>query len=182
MNTPKQDISQLLQSAFEPTKEELKTQFKAKVLEQVPLAEINLRYDKEVLPKDRLKILGTQQAAEVLRTFWNPHTIELQEEFKILYLNNGNQVLSLYPHSIGTITATIADIRLILSAALHCGAVAIILCHNHPSGALYPSQSDITLTKKLIEAAKTMDIHILDHIILTKEGHYSMAENEDADF
>jgi len=182
MNTPKQDISKLLQKAFEPTKEELQNQFRAKVLDQIPLAEVSLRYDKQVPSKDRIKILGNEQAAEVLRSFWSPDTIELREEFKILYLNNSNQVLNLYPHSIGGITGTLADIRLIMSCALNCGAVGIILCHNHPSGSLSPSQSDITLTKKLIGAAKTLDLRILDHIILTKEDYYSMSERHDLDF
>jgi len=176
MNTPKQPSSDFLQKPFEPTKEELKAQFRTKVLKQIPIAEIKLQYNKEVSPQDRLKILDSRQAAEILRALWNYDTLELQEQFKILYLNNYNQVIGLYPHSQGGITGTLADIRLILVAALHCGAVAMIIAHNHPSSNTKPSQADKELTRKIKQAASLMDIKLLDHIILTKDDYYSFAD------
>ena len=176
MNTPKKPSPDFLNKPFEHNKEELKAQFKAKILEQIPIAEIKLQYNKEVAPKNRLKILDSKQASEVLKALWNPNTIELQEQFKILYLNNHNQVIGLYPHSEGSITSTQVDIRLILVGALQCGAVAMTLAHNHPSSNPNPSQADKTLTKKIQQASSLLDITLLDHIIVTKDDCYSFAD------
>ena len=176
MNTPKQPSSDCLHKPFEPTKEELKTEFRAKVLRQIPIAEIKLTYDKEVVPQNRLKISNSEQTAEILRALWDYDTLELQEQFKILYLNNYNQVIGLYPHSKGSITGTIADVRLILAAALCCGSVAMVLAHNHPSSNTNPSESDKKLTEKINQATHLMDIKLLDHIILTKDDYYSFAD------
>ncbi|QMU66615.1 MAG: DNA repair protein [Flavobacteriaceae bacterium] len=148
----------------------------------MPVSTIQLSYHPEIPPEKRLKILDSRQAVQILRSLWNPDTLELQEAFKILFLNNSNQIIGLYPHSSGTITATITDIRLILIAALSCGAVAMILCHNHPSSNSTPSLADKKITEKLSKAAKTIDIKLLDHIIITKDSHYSFADNGEIDF
>ena len=179
MKTPKLPSSEFLQKPFEPTKEELKAEFRAKVLDQIPLAEIKLQYHKEVATKNRLKIQDSRQAAEILRILWNNDTLELQEQFKILYLNNHNQVIGFYPHSQGGITGTFADTRLILAGALQCGAVAMIIAHNHPSSNSKPSQTDKKLTKKIKQATNIMDINLLDHIILTQDDFYSFADEGD---
>ena len=126
--------------------------------------------------KTDLKYLIGRQASEILRALWDNDTLELLEQFKILYLNNYNQVIGLYPHSQGSITGTLIDIRLILAAALHCGAVAIIIAHNHPSSNTTPSQTDKDLTNKITKASNLMDIKLLDHIILTKDDYYSFAD------
>ena len=111
MNKPKQPSPNYLHKPFESTKDELKAEFRAKVMEQIPIAEIKLQYNKEVSPQNRIKILDSRQAAEILRTLWNQDTLELLEQFKILYLNNHNQIISLYPHSQGGMTSTVVDIR-----------------------------------------------------------------------
>jgi len=176
MNTPNQPSLNYLHTPFEPTKEELQAEFRTRVLEQIPLAEIKIQYNKEVATDDRIKILHSRQASEILRAFWNNDTLELQEQFKILYLNNFNQVIGLYPHSQGSITGTVVDIRLILTGALKSGAVAMIACHNHPSSNTNPSQADKVLTKKIQQASNLIDIKLLDHIILTKNDYYSFAD------
>jgi len=162
--------------------EQQATQFKSQILDQIPVAKIELQYRPEIPAKQRLKILNSNQAAEVLRALWNPDTIELQEQFNILYLNNSNQVVGFYPHSQGGITGTLADMRLILVAALGCGAVAMILSHNHPSGTTKPSKPDIDLTRKLQKAGNALDIKLLDHIILTKDDYHSFADNDNICF
>ena len=86
-----------------------------------------------------------------------------------MYLNRSNRVLGVYPVSLGGITGTIADIRLILSVALKIVATCIVLAHNHPSGSLKPSRADIELTSKIKEAAKYMHITLMDHLILSPE-------------
>jgi len=98
------------------------------------------------------------------------------EEFWILYLNNSNKVIHKNQLSKGGITGTLVDVRLVLKNALEVGAVALILCHNHPSGTLKPSQADLNITKKLKVAALSLDISVLDHLIITENAYYSFAD------
>lgn len=98
------------------------------------------------------------------------------EEFWILYLNNANKILKSERLSQGGITGTFVDVRIVFKKALRVGAVSLILAHNHPSGTLKPSQPDIRLTKKFKEAGETLDIKILDHIIVTEKAYFSFAD------
>ncbi len=117
-------------------------------------------------------ICSALDAYNEFKKFFDPETIALQEQFMVMYLNRSSRVLGIYPLSKGGITGTVADIRLILSVALKIAATSIILAHNHPSGSVRPSGTDIELTHKITEAARLMDIKVLDHIILTGEGIY----------
>ncbi|WP_456438710.1 RadC family protein [Psychroserpens sp.] len=98
------------------------------------------------------------------------------EEFWIIYLNNSNKVLQKNQLSKGGITGTLVDVRLALKTALEVGAVGLILAHNHPSGTLKPSEADISLTQKLKMAAQSLDIKILDHLIITESSYFSFAD------
>ena len=98
------------------------------------------------------------------------------EEFWVLYLNNSNIVLQQEKHTQGGITGTLVDSRLIFKQAILLGAVAIILVHNHPSGTLIASSSDKALTKKIQMAAQTLDIKVLDHVIITEKAYFSFAD------
>lgn len=98
------------------------------------------------------------------------------EEFWILILNRANDVTRQKRISVGGVTATVVDIRIILKHAIDSLASAIILCHNHPSGNLKPSQPDIDLTRKIKQAGNSMDILVLDHLIITEDGYYSFAD------
>lgn len=98
------------------------------------------------------------------------------EEFWILYLNNSNRIIKSDQLSKGGITGTLVDVRLVYKEALQVGAVSIILAHNHPSGTLKPSQSDIQLTKKLKLAGDNLDIKVLDHLIVTEKAYFSFAD------
>lgn len=149
------------------------------VLKQIPTSKITLSYQSDVPASKRLKITRSEEVAELLKKLWNQNTLELQEEFGVLYLNNSNHVLGFYPHSRGGLQSALIDVRLVLSTALLCGAVSMILCHNHPSGNTTPSKADHELTQKVSKAAKLLDIKLLDHIILTKEAHYSFADSGD---
>lgn len=98
------------------------------------------------------------------------------ESFHVLYLNHASRVLQHRCISNGGITGTVVDTGLILRAAVELGSTQLILCHNHPSGNLRPSATDIHTTKKLIQAAGLFDIRVLDHIIVSEAGYCSMAE------
>jgi DNA repair protein RadC len=99
-----------------------------------------------------------------------------REVFAVLFLNQANKINHFEIVSEGGITGTVADPRVILKKALEENAVSIILCHNHPSGSLKPSRADEELTVKIREAARFLDIRVLDHIIVSETGYYSFAD------
>ncbi len=98
------------------------------------------------------------------------------EEFWIVYLNNSNKVIHKSQLSKGGITGTLVDVRLVLKNALEVSATGLILVHNHPSGALKPSEADKKITKKLEVAAISLDIKVLDHVIITEKAYFSFAD------
>jgi len=98
------------------------------------------------------------------------------EEFWILYLNQSNRLLEKYRLSKGGITQTTVDLRLAFKRAFEVGATGLILAHNHPSGGLTPSSSDEQITRKFKLAAASVDLRILDHIIVSKKGYFSFAD------
>lgn len=98
------------------------------------------------------------------------------EEFWCLLLNNSNKVMYKFQLSKGGLTQTIVDIRMLFKTALEHLATAIILVHNHPSGQLNASQADKDITHKINDAAKSLDIKLLDHIIVTQTGYFSFAD------
>lgn len=98
------------------------------------------------------------------------------EEFYALLLSRANKVKSIQLISKGGVSGTVADGKIIFKKALEQTASAIILCHNHPSGNLKPSQSDRTLTKKMIEFGRYIEMPVLDHLIITDAGYYSFAD------
>ena len=99
------------------------------------------------------------------------------EEFWVVYLNNSNKVIQQTQLSKGGITGTLVDVRLLFKMVLQVGAVAIILVHNHPSGTLKASQADKQLTEKLKLAGQSLDIKVLDHVIVTQKAYFSFADN-----
>lgn len=125
-------------------------------------------------PEERQTINNSQDAYECfMRLIDDPS----KENFLVAYLNQGNRVIKAERISIGGITATLADPKVIFKSALLKEATAIVLCHNHPSGMAKPSKDDKLLTKKLIFAGKIMDITVMDHIIIGDNTFYSFAEN-----
>lgn len=122
---------------------------------------------------ERKKITSSSSVFEIMQ----PVIGDLaHEEFHILYLNNSNKVINRTQLSKGGITGTLVDVRLALKMALEHGATSIILCHNHPSGNLNPSSADKQLTQKLKTAGESLDIKILDHLIVTEKSYFSFAD------
>lgn len=122
---------------------------------------------------ERKKITSSKDAFEI----FSPIISDLPyEEFWILLLNRSNKIIDKIRISSGGITGTIADIRIILKEAIMKNSTGIIVCHNHPSGNIKPSSSDIDLTKKIKSAAEIMDISVLDHIIVAENSFYSFAD------
>jgi DNA repair protein RadC len=136
-------------------------------------AALELGIRREAADRKKDVILHSKDIAEFLRA-------KLQymkrEVFAVVFLNRANKVMHHEIISEGGITGTVADPRVILKKALEHDAVNIILCHNHPSGSIKPSRQDEELTQKIKEAARYLDIKVMDHIIVSEEGYYSFAD------
>lgn len=98
------------------------------------------------------------------------------EEFWVLFLNNSNKVILKSQLSKGGISGTIVDVRLVFKLALENAATGLILCHNHPSGGLKPSDADKQITKKIKQAGDNLDVKVLDHLIITETKYYSFVD------
>ncbi len=137
------------------------------------IAAIELGGRRTTAQQQNEKISSSENAAAIFQPMLQD---KAYEEFWVLYLKQNNQVIKPYKVSEGGMSITTADPKRIFKGALECGAAAIILCHNHPSGSLKPSSADISLTKKLTRAGSNLDIRILDHIIVSDGGYYSFLD------
>jgi len=99
------------------------------------------------------------------------------EEFHVIILSRANKIIAVELISKGGLNATVADGKVIFKKALEKGASSIILCHNHPSGNLKPSDVDIDLTKKMKSFGAFIDMPVLDHIIVADQSYYSFADS-----
>jgi DNA repair protein RadC len=141
------------------------------------VAEIELVYKSGYNITERPKIGSAKDAYQILLCTWDENKLELVEQAKIILLNNAARVLGICELSSGSTTGTVVDIRHAFVAALKANACAIILAHNHPSSNLNPSHADKILTKQFQEAGQILQLPVLDHIIVTKNGFYSFTED-----
>jgi DNA repair protein RadC len=131
------------------------------------------RRRKESEPDEKPKVVTSADCAAIFK----PLLCDLQhEEFWVLLLNRNNLVIDKMLVSQGGLSGTVIDVRIILKMALDKLACSIILCHNHPSGNLVPSEADKDITKKIKEAGKHMDIPVLDHLIIANDSYFSFAD------
>jgi len=140
------------------------------------LAEIKISYSHKLPPSKLPKIKSSFDAITLLRTSWDVDTIEMVETFKVLFLNRANRALGIMTVSTGGISTALADPSRVFAGAIKAAAHSMILCHNHPSGNLSSSVSDKALTKRMKQTGEIIGIKVLDHIILTSESAYSMAD------
>ena len=142
------------------------------------VSEIQISYKEYITSPFWHKISSSKDASKLLYAHWNKNTIEVQESFKIMLLNNSNKVKGIYQLSQGGITGTMIDLRILFAVVLKTLSVAIILTHNHPSGKLQASEADIRLTEKIKKAAELFDVKVLDHLIIAPNGeYYSFSDN-----
>ncbi|RXJ52635.1 JAB domain-containing protein [Gelidibacter gilvus] len=138
------------------------------------VSEIRVSYSNENPVK--VKIQDSNSVYELVKYHWDYNLIELQEEVKVVLLNRANVVIGIYELSRGGLTASVVDIKLILSVALKALASSIVLIHNHPSGNLKASEADKSITTKLKQACDIVDISLLDHLIISKDGYLSFKD------
>lgn len=131
------------------------------------------RRTREAVVKQKPRI----QSSRDIFDYIYPYIADLKhEEFFIIYLNKANKIIAHKQISIGGVDGTVADIRLILKNALELLATGIVAVHNHPSGNLQPSEADKKLTQRLQSASSTMDIRMLDHLIIAEKHYFSFAD------
>jgi DNA repair protein RadC len=143
----------------------------AKAISIVAALELGIRRDAAEKKKETITQSRDVAAYLKARLQYKKH-----EVFAVLFLNQSNKIMHYEVMSEGGITGTVADPRIILKKALSHDAVNIILCHNHPSGSFKPSRADRELTAKIKDAAAMLDMTVLDHIIVSEDGHYSFAD------
>ncbi len=145
----------------------------AKAITLLAAFELSRRREKQV---GSAKVRLTS-SSEVYRYMQHHFQSLHHEEFHIILLNRANDVIGSKQVSIGGFSGTVADGKVIFKMAIEIGAQAIILAHNHPSGQLKPSDADKSLTKKLSEFGKYIDLPILDHLIFTDNGYFSFSDH-----
>ncbi len=149
---------------------------KAKIADLFSVTEVELIYRNKRSPNERPKIKTSTNAYDLLINAWDMNRIELLEEFKILLLDRNSSCLGISNVATGGVSACFVDPKIIFSTALKAKASALILAHNHPSGNLIPSSNDHDLTRKLKDGGRLLEISVLDHLIVTSQGYYSIAD------
>ena len=138
------------------------------------ISEVQISYSSIIKARDRMKITGSNESYCAFKLFWPAY--DHIEYMYMLMLNRQNQVLGYHQISKGGMTGTIIDIRVVFQVALKACATSIIVAHNHPSGNLEVSSADRKITQNLKEAGLILEIPLLDHLILSSEGYFSMAD------
>ena len=126
---------------------------------------------------DKVKVSSSRDAYNYLLPLYNADTLEYSEEFVVLFLNKANNTLG-YMVMEGTTSSCLICVQRLFTEALLCGAHAMILSHNHPSGRLIPSEADKKLTSEIQIVANVLKIDILDHLIITNQSYLSLADED----
>ena len=138
------------------------------------IAEVQISYSSHVKAKDRIKVCGSSDAADAFRKIW-PAYDHIEFSY-MLMMNRQNQILGYHQLSNGGMTGAVVDVRVIFQVALKACATSIILAHNHPSGNLACSDADRKISTQIKQAGVILDIPLLDHLIMTTDSYYSMAD------
>ena len=145
-------------------------------MKKIALPEFKISLKKRGSVSEVFTVTSTEEAAKFCRACFDDGKIEWIEEFIVIALSRSNDVLGFYKVSTGGVSGTVVDPKVIFQFALLSNASGIIVSHNHPSGNLKPSDSDVRITRKLDDAAESLDIKLLDHIIISTSVHFSFKE------
>ena len=138
------------------------------------IAEVKISYSHIIKPSNQVKITGSRDIYMRIAPIWPD--IDYCETFAVVLLSRSNKILCINYISTGGISGTIVDVKKVMQAALNANSSCLLLVHNHPSGNLQASAPDISITKKIKKAAEFFDMQVLDHIIITSESYYSLAD------
>ncbi|MGV8131410.1 MAG: JAB domain-containing protein [Candidatus Pacearchaeota archaeon] len=139
------------------------------------IPEIQVSY-KRIRNNDYPRVIKSIDAYDLFIKLWDIKTIELYEEFKVLFVNQASKVFGIYTLSKGGINGTVVDIRLLFGIALKVAATGIIMAHNHPSGNDRPSKNDEQITDEVMSIGKLHNIKLIDHLIITSTAYYSFSD------
>lgn len=140
------------------------------------VTEVDLVYRNKRKAAERPPVSNCNDAYSLFVESWDMDKIELQEQFRVMLLDRKNSCLGISTVATGGMTSCVVDLKIVFAMSLKAKATSIILAHNHPSGNRSPSNADKTITAKFIEAGKLLELPVLDHLIVTKEGFTSLAE------
>lgn len=144
------------------------------------VCDVGAKYSTKIKPKDRAVLKSQNDVFNLMHQWYlNTEMYEQREIFSVVLMTRSNQVLGIVKCGEGTPTQCIVDIQYVARLAILANAQAVILCHNHPSGNVNPSEMDIKLTKTLKEALKLLDIIVIDHVILTQDNGYTSLAAQD---
>lgn len=141
------------------------------------VAKIKISYHNKIHPDNRAIVKDSKDAYDILLKGWNKNYIQIVEEAKLLMLDKRNACLGIADLFRGGVSSCVIDPKIVLATSLVSGASGIILAHNHPSGNLKPSKSDIDITRRISNGASIVGLQLLDHMIITPHGYYSMLDN-----
>lgn len=140
---------------------------------RIAVTAVELYRRRENVRKERIRLTSAEEVFRLMK----PVTADLEhEEFWMIGVSNAGRMIGRQRISLGGLTSTIADVRVIMHKAILMQATQIIVCHNHPSGNRRPSRDDDQLTRQLKQAAECLQIRLFDHVIITEEGYYSFFE------
>lgn len=140
------------------------------------LSEINISYRPTLQSRKIRPIQTSADAYNLLKGLYDQDLICAREEFIVVYLNGAGRVIGHFKAFTGGVSQVTCDLKIILGVGLKTLASSLILSHNHPSGTLRPSKSDLTMTKKINEACKIMGINLFDHLLISEAGYFSFAD------
>jgi DNA repair protein RadC len=146
-------------------------------MKKIKLPKIKIKVS--VSDGDRITVSSSEDVVNVCKSIFNADTIDWTEEMIMVCLNRANVVIGVNKIASGGFSGVVCDPKVIMTLALQCAASSVILAHNHPSGNLTPSRGDIDITRKIRGACEYLDIKLLDHVIITSKGSYSMLDNGD---
>ena len=140
------------------------------------VSEVELIYKKKESTANAKKIDTSKVAFDILISLWDKNKIDYVEHFYALYLNRGNKVIGSILLSTGGCVGTVVDVKVLIQGAILSNAQAIVIAHNHPSGSLIPSDSDLDITSRIKTACNYFEISLLDHLIIADNDYYSFKD------
>ena len=146
------------------------------------VSEVTIQYVNKVKHKDMVSVTSSKSIYDILKSIFDPNTIQLKEYFYAIYLNRSNKILAVKKISEGGIAGTVVDLKelittqFLLKESCRLNSTALIVAHNHPSGNPKPSQQDISMTKNIKQGLGLFNISLLDHIIVTADGYCSFSD------
>lgn len=167
------DLAELARSSVEEIMRlEIKGLGRAKAVAIVACFELGRRRQAHRLTNERIT-----SSKDIYERIWPKLADKPHEEFHAIFINRSNYVIREECMSIGGLSGTVADQRLIFKRAIEHRASYLAVAHNHPSGSLKPSQADVRLTRSIVDGGKLLDIILLDHLIITDSSYYSFADD-----